>query len=112
MNMNLSKLQEVVEDRGAWWATFHGVAESRAWFSDWTGTQFVRGFRLEQIVYAVVMPTVPLGRGFNKQLASGHILLLKNNIEVKQVKMKIPLCACVSILKDFSLYMWTYQGQD
>ena len=28
MDMNLSKLQEIVEDRGAWWATVHGVAKS------------------------------------------------------------------------------------
>ena len=27
-DMNLSKLQKVVEDRGAWHATVHGVAES------------------------------------------------------------------------------------
>ena len=27
-DMNLSTLQEVVEDRGAWHATVHGVAES------------------------------------------------------------------------------------
>ena len=29
MNMNLSKLQETVEDRGAWNATVYGVAKSR-----------------------------------------------------------------------------------
>ena len=28
MGMNLSKFQEVVDDRGAWCATIHGVAES------------------------------------------------------------------------------------
>ena len=28
MDMNLSKLQEIVKDRGAWRATVHGVAES------------------------------------------------------------------------------------
>ena len=28
MNMNLSKFQEIVKDRGAWHAAVHGVAES------------------------------------------------------------------------------------
>ena len=28
MDMNLSKLQETVEDRGAWRAVVHGVAKS------------------------------------------------------------------------------------
>ena len=27
MEMNLSKLQEIVEDRGAWHATVHGITE-------------------------------------------------------------------------------------
>ena len=29
MNINLSKLQEIVEDRGAWHDTVHGVAKSQ-----------------------------------------------------------------------------------
>ena len=28
VDMNLSKLQEIVKDRGAWCAALHGVAES------------------------------------------------------------------------------------
>ena len=28
MDMNLSKFQEILEDRGAWRATVHGVTES------------------------------------------------------------------------------------
>ena len=28
MNMSLSKLQEIAEDRGAWLATVHGVTKS------------------------------------------------------------------------------------
>ena len=34
MNMNLSKLQEMVKDREAWHAAVHGVAKSRTWLND------------------------------------------------------------------------------
>ena len=38
MDMNLSKLQEIVKDRGAWCAISHGVARSWTWLSNWTTT--------------------------------------------------------------------------
>ena len=38
MDMNLSKLWEIVEDRRAWHATVHGVTKSRTWLSDWKTT--------------------------------------------------------------------------
>ena len=31
VDMNLSKLREVVKDREAWHAVFHGVAKSLTW---------------------------------------------------------------------------------
>ena len=31
MDMNLSKLWEIVKDRGAWHAAVHGVAKSQSW---------------------------------------------------------------------------------
>ena len=34
MDMNLSKLREIVEDRGAWHATVYGVAKSQTQLTD------------------------------------------------------------------------------
>ena len=39
MDMSLSKRWEIVKDRGAWSATFHGVTESQAWLSNQTTTE-------------------------------------------------------------------------
>ena len=36
MDMNLSKLQEIVKDREAWCAVVHGVTKSQTRLSDWT----------------------------------------------------------------------------
>ena len=34
MDMNLSKFQKIVKDKGAWWATVHGVTKSQTPMSD------------------------------------------------------------------------------
>ena len=36
MDMSLSKLWEIVKEREAWHAVFHGVAKSQTWLSHWT----------------------------------------------------------------------------
>ena len=38
VDMNLSKLQEIVKNREAWHTTVHGVAKSWTWLGDWTTT--------------------------------------------------------------------------
>ena len=40
MDMNLSKLWEMVKDRESWRATVHRVAKSQTWLSDWTTIEF------------------------------------------------------------------------
>ena len=37
-DVNLSKFQQIAEDRGVWQAAVHGVAKSWTWLSDWTTT--------------------------------------------------------------------------
>ena len=39
IGMNLSKLQEIVEDRGGWCPVVLGVSKSRTGFSDWITTK-------------------------------------------------------------------------
>ena len=48
MDMNSSKLREIVEDKGAWYTAVHRVAKGQTQFSDWTtaaiGADYNSGF--------------------------------------------------------------------
>ena len=46
MDMNLSKLREIVKDRKAWHAEVHGVAKSQTWPRDWTTATRLSGVPL------------------------------------------------------------------
>jgi len=47
MDMSLSKLQELVMYREAWYAVVHGVTKIQTWLSDWTGLILTENFILE-----------------------------------------------------------------
>ena len=46
MDLSLSNLWEMVEDRRAWHAPVHGVTKSRTWLSDWTELNWTEGSQL------------------------------------------------------------------
>ena len=53
MDMNLSKLWETVENRGAWHAAVHGVEKSRTQLSDWTTIKCVWGCQRKEFTFDV-----------------------------------------------------------
>ena len=66
MDMNLSKLQELVMDREVWGATVHGVAKSRTQLSKWTTTISRDSVRQEDVVGEGVLAGTgqQVGRGW------------------------------------------------
>ena len=55
MDMNLSKLQGIVEDRRAWHATVHGVAKSRTRLSDFTFTFHFHALEKEMATHSSIL---------------------------------------------------------
>ena len=68
MEMNLSKLQEIVEDRGDWHAAVHGIAKSQTWLSNWTTVTTSSWNQGEGRRKGCVSSPVPQGRACSSPL--------------------------------------------
>ena len=58
MDMNLSKIQQLVMDREAWHAIVHGIAKSQTWLSNWTELYLV-ALPLFSLPYCSLCCSVP-----------------------------------------------------
>ena len=72
MDMSLSKLQEIVMDRGVWHAVVHGVAKRQTWLSDWT-TKGWEGFVVSRLEHSCSGGTSGFPRRHNTDCFSGPI---------------------------------------
>ena len=59
MNMNLSKLWKIMENRGSWYATVLEVTKSWTWLSNWTAScHYVTGYRPSKNVHVFVVQSL------------------------------------------------------
>ena len=59
MNMNLSKLWKIMENRGSWYATVLEVTKSWTWLSNWTAScHYITGCRPSKNVHVFVVQSL------------------------------------------------------
>ena len=65
MDMNLNKIQKMVEDRFAWHPKIHGIAKSLTQFSNWTTTTSTDGVYYFLLLSTVFMFLCPYQTGIS-----------------------------------------------
>ena len=91
MDMNLSKLQEIVEDRRAWRAVVHGVTDSWTWVNDWTTTRVLNWGKFNRVcVSRFLLESSHLWRdGCFFLLGIGRASLTQGSYNLLQSKVRV-----------------------
>ena len=75
MDMNLSRLRELVMDREAWRTAVHGVANGRTWLSDWTELKQLRKSASNAIIWVILRGAKAEAKGEDLSWEVGPALL-------------------------------------
>ena len=90
MDMNLSKLQEIVEDRRAWRAVVHGVTDSWTWVNNWTTTRVLNWGKFHKVCSRFLLESSHLWReGCFFLLGIGRASLTQGSYNLLQSKVRV-----------------------
>ena len=86
MDMNWSKLWEIVEDRETWCATIHRVAKSQTWLSNWKTTYqtWIEWWVNEHILRRKVFTRHPCWKALHKSKGISWDMIFQNKALWKQ----------------------------
>ena len=99
VDMSLSKLWEIVKDRGAWCAIVHGFAKSQTWLRDWQ-QQMERSMDSPSLGFLYTMISCPRWLSFYKfsQVAEGRLSPTREGWVVCLTTARFTWSCCFSLL--------------